>query len=294
MLRLQRLRELTLESGHLSAASGLVAVAGRLYVIADDALHLGVFPAAGSAPGELVRILAGDLPADPVSRKAAKPDFETLCLLPARAGRTAGELLALGSGSRPRRRLAALVPLDDSGAVRSQGDMLDLAAVMAAMEQQAGELNLEGAVVQGPAVRLLQRGNRGRAANGVFDMRLDDLLAGKPRGIRFRAVDLGSVDGVPLGFTDGASLAGGALLFTAVAEDTATAYDDAPCTAAAIGVLAGDGTLLHLERLDGAPKVEGVAVTETANGLRMLLVTDADDPAVPAVLYEAAMPDWGG
>ena len=48
---------------HVSAASGLVRVGERLYVIADDENHLAAFPRHGTQPGSLVRIFAGTLPA---------------------------------------------------------------------------------------------------------------------------------------------------------------------------------------------------------------------------------------
>ena len=80
---------------HMSAASGLVRVRQRLYVVADDALHLGIFndpttPPAGAAPasaldypkGSLLRLLDGDLPQDQAKRKKLKPDFESLVHLP--------------------------------------------------------------------------------------------------------------------------------------------------------------------------------------------------------------------
>ena len=60
---------------HLSAASGLVRVRQRLYVVADDELHLGIFdePTAAQAQvasdsnpehpiGSLLRLLEGSLP----------------------------------------------------------------------------------------------------------------------------------------------------------------------------------------------------------------------------------------
>ena len=72
---------------HLSAASGLVRVRQRLYVVADDELHLGQFddcssPTPNAAPGTLLRLLDGELPAGKKQRKAAKPDLESLALLP--------------------------------------------------------------------------------------------------------------------------------------------------------------------------------------------------------------------
>ena len=97
------LRELQLPQAHLSAASALVRVAERLFVVADDELHLGVFDLGDPAAGRLVRLFEGSLPAEKKARKAAKPDLEALALLPAMADFAQGALLALGSGSTPGR-----------------------------------------------------------------------------------------------------------------------------------------------------------------------------------------------
>lgn len=83
---------------HLSAASGLVRLGQRLYVVADDELHLGIFKdstVTGQAPskGKLLRLLEGDLPNKMEKRKKAKPDLETLALLPALPGFDTGALL---------------------------------------------------------------------------------------------------------------------------------------------------------------------------------------------------------
>ena len=72
MLTLTKLRDLDLAAPpgpgrrpHLSAASGLVCTPSRIYVIADDELALGVFPASGEAPGELVPLFPGALRGNP-------------------------------------------------------------------------------------------------------------------------------------------------------------------------------------------------------------------------------------
>lgn len=63
---------------HLSAASGLVCVAGSAYVLADNEHHLARFTAS-SRVGVLARLILGDLPEPKPLRKRRKPDFETLC-----------------------------------------------------------------------------------------------------------------------------------------------------------------------------------------------------------------------
>ena len=110
-MRTELLRTLTLDASqhplgrpHLSAASGLVLLGQRLYLVADDEQHLGVLDLGSDAPLQLLRIVEGDLPAGAAARKAAKRDFEAITLLPPHAQAPHGALLVLGSASRPQRQ----------------------------------------------------------------------------------------------------------------------------------------------------------------------------------------------
>lgn len=291
------LRHLLVEPGahpraqpHLSAASGLVRVGGRLFMVADDEHHLGMLDA-GEAPAgfvQLLRILPGDLPHDKGKRKKRKPDLEALALLPPTAGHAHGALLALGSGSKPQRQQALLIPLSDGGEPAGSAVVFDLAGLYRPLRTQFDDLNIEGAFVAGECLRLLQRGNKGNALNACIDYPLAQVrawLAGDrsaaPAPLDVRLFSLGDVGGVPLGFTDGAALPEGGWIFSAVAEDTQDSYSDGACGASAVGCVDRDGQLQRLEHLAGAPKVEGIALADDG---RLLMVTDSDDPATPSAL----------
>ena len=252
MPRLHSLRTLTVARAsqpgrprHLSAASGLVAVGRYLYVIADDELHLGMFRARGREPGTLIELHAGDLPLSKKERKRRKPDFESIVVLPRFEGFPHGALLALGSGSRPRRRKGALIALDARGAVTGAPRVVDLSPMYGAIEPEFDEINIEGAFVSGDRLSLLQRGNKGDARNARIRVALpavlDALSDGEPlpRAALFDITpfELGAIAGVPLCFTDGAALGGGAFAFTAVAEDTEDSYADGACAGSAIGII---------------------------------------------------------
>jgi hypothetical protein len=103
--------------------------------------------------------------------------------------------------------------------------------------------------------------------------------------------DLGEIDGMRLTFTDAAS-AGGALLFTATAEDSPDAYRDGPVTGSAVGVLDGDGgRWAPLQAPDGAlfaGKVEGLALFP-GRADRLWIVVDRDAPATPSDLCEVEL-----
>jgi hypothetical protein len=208
----------------LSAASGLVALQGRLWTVADDETVLF-----GSGPDgrwdERIELVPDRLPADPSARKRRKPDFESLAVLPD------DRLLVLGSGSTAARRRGVVVDLR-ARLVR----VIDWTPLFLALEAEIPELNIEGAVVQGDALYLAQRGNGARtpdpsgrgglAQNALVRLDLRRVLAAIPRAeigaetlAAIAPVSLPSLEGVPLGLTDLAS-DGSDLYFAAAAEDS--------------------------------------------------------------------------
>lgn len=282
--------------GYLSAASGLVRVRQRLYVVADDELHLGVFDD-GQPVGALLRLLDGDLPKDAGKRKKAKPDFETLVHLAPLPGYPAGALLTLGSGSRPNRETGVLIALDTEGTPSAQMSVIDLAPLYAPLRQQFPDLNIEGLLLVSGDLLLLHRGNKGdgRSACIRYDWHLlapwlGGLAHQPPAAKRIDVLQLPDAQGVPLGFTDGTALQGGAWAFCAVAEATDDSYVDGACVASAIGVVGDDGQLAHLQWLQGAPKVEGIAAQLAGDDWVFTLVTDPDDPKVAAHMLQTRLP----
>ena len=273
----------------LSAASGLLRVGERLYVVADDENHLGVFDADLATPGRLIRLFDGDLPASPKKRKGQKADLESLLLLPAATAWPDGALLALGSGSRPTRFVGALLPLDAKGEAQGPAQIIDLTPLYGSLNARFGELNIEGAFILGDALMLLQRGSMG-GPNAVIRFPLSTVMAwlgGAAVSLQPAAVvecDLGRVDGVALTFTDGAALPDGSWLFSAVAERTDNAYDDGACVAAAIGIAESDGRLRSMRRLAPTRKIEGIEAQVRGGKIVIGTVTDADNPAIPAEL----------
>ena len=289
-LRTLSLDPATHPRGHafLSAASGLVRVRDRFFVVADDEVHLGVFDAVASAPLRLVRLFDGDLPQPAQQRKKLKPDLEALMLLPALKSGSLGTLLALGSGSRSNRFVGALLRLDDDGDIASDAESVDLEPLYRSVAARVDRVNIEGAFVADDELVLLQRGGAG-AVNAAIRFELGSVMAWLTAGgaselvpRALQEIDLGHVDGVPLSFTDGAALDGGDWLFSAVAERTDSAYDDGPCVAAALGIADRDGRVRAMHRLVPVRKVEGIAARRVDGGIDVHMVTDDDDPGVPA------------
>ena len=277
---------------HLSAASGLVRSGKSYFVVADDELHLGVFDdtlteGTPPPPGSLLRLLEGDLPKDPVLRKKAKPDLETLALLPPLPGCVGGALLALGSGSRPNRETGVLVALGGPGKPNGRMAKVDLKPLYAPLRKRFADLNIEGAWVSSGELLLLHRGNKGDARSACirYDWNLvAPWLAGlqpqPPAAKSVQVIALGAVDGIPLSLTDGAGLPDGEWMFSAVAEDTSDNVNDGACVGSAVGIVGVDGQVRLMFGLQGAPKVEGIAVQREADDWVVTLVTDPDDATV--------------
>ena len=273
----------------LTAASGLVRLGRRHYVVADDEQHLGVFDPASPGPVQLVRMFDGDLPESAKKRKKKKADLESLVHLPPLPRCPGGALLALGSGSRPNRRRGALLGLDDAGVLLGQVKVVDLAPLYEPLGRRFDEVNIEGALIVDDDLMLLQRGNKGgpNATVRFAWAELEPWLLGDvdaaPAPRLVREYDLGQAEGIAFGFTDAALLPeGGGWLFSAVAEDTDNAFDDGACNGAAIGVVGADGALLTQRPLEPRRKIEGLEARMLQGKVVVGLVTDADDPDAPA------------
>ena len=277
----------------VAAASGLVASGPYLYVVCDDHTHLTVLGAEGYQALAALSLFPdlGELPAEPKARKRLKPDLEAVALLP-------GErILVVGSGSRPNRRRGAIVPLFDPGRTHGPAQIVDLGPLYETLQAQLPELNIEGAAALGDRLRLLQRGNGAAGQNAVIDLDLAAALramdAGLPLGadliLAIRPITLGSLAGVPLSFTDASPLPDGRLVFTAAAENTMDPYLDGPCAGSAVGLLSADAVVTWLEPLDTLHKIEGVHARLTGDRIDLLLVADADDPAILSPLLAASI-----
>ncbi|WP_146151952.1 DUF6929 family protein [Ahniella affigens] len=263
----------------VSAASGLVWHDRSFWVVADDENALFVFGRDGDS--RRIPLLPGELPSAHADRKAVKPDFEVLCMLPGTG------LLVMGSGSRVTRMQAVLVDHNESCFV------IDTKPLCAALTTTFPALNLEGATVLGDELVLLQRGNRGDRRNALIFLALEDLrqaLASRSfevlRAPRVVVVDLGQQGEIPWSCTDLTVLADGDLLVSAVLEDTGDAYQDGACLGSSLARLGADGALRWHQRLDTANKIEGIAV----DGANVWLVSDADDRNQPSQLLRAMLP----
>lgn len=276
---------------HVAAASGLACSGSWLHVVADDSLSLATFPLAGG-PGESHPLFVSPpLALDPTERKREKPDLESLTVVPWQGGHG---LLALGSGSSPRRRRGVLQALDPQGRAVGPALVFDAAPLLQGLPFD--EVNIEGLAVVQERLFLGQRGNGRAGENALIELSLPLALQAlreqrpwSPDLIRqIRPLHLGERDGVPLTLTDLAADGEEHLLILAAAEDTTNPYDDGEVKGSAIGryrLRDGHGEMLSLP---GSAKVEGIVRL----GPRLLAVTDDDHPEQPARLLEISdLPD---
>lgn len=295
--------------GHVRAASGASWLFGTLVVVQDDAAFLALISADGRVQDVPLPVEDGTrLWDDRRGNKAKKPDLEA-CFVD-------GELfVALGSGSTPARERVVLARrLESDAAEVTMVEAPELYARMRAEPAFAGsELNVEGAVVHGDDVVLLQRGNgAGEAVDAVARVARAPLVAylaacaRRVPGVELECpplrdvtpYDLGHVGGTRLTFTDGAVDDAGRLAFLACAEASPDTYRDGPVSGVALGLLGASGEARYalVTEADGSPmtaKAEGLAFVPGRPG-RALVVIDRDDPDAPAELVELAMHGFHG
>lgn len=287
---------------HVRAGSGIAWVGGRLAVVQDDAAFLAlVDPATAHVRAIALEAAEGGIRQfdDLRGNKHLKADLEACVTVPHGGAEV---LLAFGSGSSPMRERVLVARRLDTDA--PSAELVHATALYAALRAErrfsGSEMNIEGAALVGSVVRLFNRGN-GAARDGHLpvdascDLPLAALLAylddpSRPPPAVEGVVqhDLDALDALRLGFTD-ATAHGGAVYFSAAAEDSPDATRDGRVAGSVIGVLddAGGRWTLLLDAA-GAPfdgKVEGIAFWRDRPD-RLWAVIDADDPERPSELCE--------
>ena len=271
----------------VTAASGVTGLGDGVLVVQDDGTH-GAWLVGGAT--RALRVLPPveglDTFAEHAGTKHLKPDLEAACGV--RLADGPGVLL-LGSGSSPARMRGVLLRVGQVAepVVADLGPAYDVVARALGVSLEV--LNLEGAYVEGGVLRWFQRGLPAQGVpSGSVDLDLGQVLEmfrgseRRPSVLGVRHYDLGDVDGVPLAVTDAVRLPDGSTLVSAVAEDSATTYDDGPVAGAAVLVLDGEAVRSRalLPHVEGAvAKVEGLHLLGAD---RLLAVTDLDRAGTPS------------
>ena len=290
--------------GHVRAGSGLALWRGWRVVVQDDVHALALVDPSSHA------VHSVPLPAGPDGvrtfgdergNKRLKNDLEACLTLPD------GRLVAFGSGSTAARERIVVMSLGSEGPTIEVIDGAPLYTYLRARTDFSGaELNIEGAALACDGLHLFQRGNgasRGglRAINAIGTFALHafvawlDGLGPPPTLVSAREVDLGSLGGVPLGFTDAAALPDGRMVFLAGAEASRDTYSDGVVVGSCIGLVdLGWGGAVHIAPIlddrgvQTQLKLEGLSFEGlTADGQpRFGVVADMDTPDVPSLFAE--------
>jgi hypothetical protein len=285
------------QPGHVRAASAVRRWQGRLVLVQDDVNVLALRDAEGRVHPRLLPWGEGQRRVfdDALGNKPAKLDLEAGLVLPD------GRLVALGSGSTPRRDRVVVAWPDGRVELRDATPLYT--ALRSHTDFSGSELNIEGATVVGDRVWLFQRGNgapmataqpvdaTGQLELAAFVAWLDG-RAPLPPLCDVVQYDLGRVEGVRLGFTDAATLPDGRVAFLAVAEASPDAVRDGEVVACRLGVIDGeDVCTCDVTDARGTAvrwKLEGLEPDETAGSdggpLRLVVVADMDRPQEPAML----------
>jgi hypothetical protein len=294
--------------GWVRSGSGLAWVPTGLAMVQDDANFIAVHdPGTGLTRSIVLPAGEGGLRQfdDVRGNKRYKLDLEACVAVVEDGGGTI--LLCFGSGSTDQREHVVMVDRWEKEPPRVRlVSTPELFRILRRETAFAGsELNIEGAVQLGNALRLFSRGNGAprdgrQPVNATCDLDLDALLGhlrnpmgGAPPAptgvVQYR---LGAIDGVALGFTD-ASVRGSTVLFTATAEISPDATQDGPVVGSAVGLISAAGTARWAPLTDArgelvAIKVEGLAdVPDGEDGLYIVL--DGDDPGAASELCRVAL-----
>jgi hypothetical protein len=300
MIGLSKVRDLSVldEEGNeqnlpIASASALVKAGDYLLVLSDDERQIAIIEEGTDEPGTLIRVMDGTTPSSPDERADHKPDFECMAHLEPFGRFEHGAILGLGSGSAPDRNQATLLRLASDGRPESDFEIVDLGPLYERLRADIVDLNIEGSAVVGDVFRLLQRGNGPKGRNARVDLDADAVrsaLSGRepisPDAVRtIEYYDLGHLKGVPLCFSDASPLPDGRMAFIASAE-----IDDG-YVGSSLGLMDSDGTVEFNEPVDHELKLEGLATEVLDDGrIRLLMVSDADDPDQPSPLMEAYLP----
>jgi hypothetical protein len=279
-------------ASHVRAASAIRRHGTRLIVMQDDVNALAVMDASSCVvplllpPGTDGRRSFDDT----IGNKHLKMDLEAAVVLPD------ARVLAFGSGSTRARERIVVVESETGVQVRRAPGLYS--RLRKHCETVGTELNIEGAVVQGHRLRLFQRGNGARVTGGrsgspVFDVDLARFLrwlasrGPVPSVIDVLEVDLGTINGVPFGFTDAAVAVDGRIAFVACAEESVNVRGDGPVLGCRFGWLDDTGVqVTDVIEPDGRAtplKLEGI---EPRPGSARVfdVVADMDRPDLPALL----------
>lgn len=296
IIEFEKIKDLKFSSANevfaIHAASGLVKYKENFYVISDDERSLFKFSLEDSFC-QKIELQSGTLPSDPVERKKLKPDWESLIYFPQQLGLEG--ILVTPSGSKLNRQTGYFLNLKESNQKPSVQEV-DFSKLYKRLQKEFSELNIEGGVVMNSTLKLLQRGNGRLNQNAVIDLDLIGLLEdlktsqdlSPERVLKINPINLGTLEEVPLSFTDAFAI-DGFLYFLAVAENTNSTYEDGQFMGAILGQINSQGKVCSTWKIKCSEKPEGLWMEQSKNQYKVYLVTDADSRLQISALYQGIL-----
>ncbi|MBA2405650.1 MAG: hypothetical protein H0V66_12810 [Bdellovibrionales bacterium] len=277
MIKLEKIMEL--RQPYISAASGLVLLDDKFFVVSDDENFIGIFDTNFQTSVSLP-IFSEVLPEEAKLRKSMKNDFEALVHLPLQK-----QLLLIPSGSTLKRGRGAVV--------NERGELLreiSFQSLYSQLRKDFPELNIEGAIIQDEEIWLFQRGNGAQNKNAIISFNLNDFLKATTVTYKIKLIDLGAVENVNYSFTD-ATKSDKNILFLAVAENSSSTYLDGQVLGTKLGLMNASGEILAMTALETTSKSEGICFHPQSQ--HFYVVTDDDNRHLPSTLYRGRLPtDW--
>ena len=309
MIAIEKVRELVIEPlgenrpAFVTSASGLVRLGNRIYIVADDELHLAVFDVKSSQPGSWIRLLPGLLPSDYKERKKLKADLETITRIQPDVFAAAGALLVMPSMSRANRVTGAMIKLEKHLVVNEFNDSpipIDFSDIRNKLKESIDGLNVEGIAIQEKVTKLFHRGSKRKGKSVVVELETEAFLhdlhdTHKPNSrciLKLREYDLGDIEGVGLSFTDAVPMSDGRIIFLAAAEATDDEYQDGASLGSSLGIMKENGDIERIVRIRGREKFEGICADysdSVSHTVEILLVSDTDNEKFPSNLYQGSV-----
>lgn len=278
----------------LSAASGLVKIQDRIFVVSDDENCLGYFSIDDTRPGQLFKFSNEQWPLQTDERKKSKTDLEAITEIDSAGFRG---LLAVPSGSKPNRNQGYWIELNENLTPR-QPKAVNFSNLFKSLE--IPDLNIEACFQISGHMVFLHRGNSAKSRNAFIMCNLESLSEGIQTGALTEDcremtyyIDLGFLKEAKLSFTDACYFHEDRFLYLAVSENTTDTYNDGEFLGAELGCMNIQGEILYRQSLNAPYKPEGICLFSPDSAeRRFLIVTDADNPEVPSRLYSGKVPNF--
>jgi hypothetical protein len=198
--------------------------------------------------------------------------------------------LVLPSGSNLNRNIGVRVKL--RGHELLSVKKIDFSILYNHLGKYFSDLNIEGAAIFDNTLKIFQRGNGASNQNAIIDLNLTSLINDiKNSGViseetvlTIKDYDLGTIEGVPLSFTD-ACFCDDKIFFLAAAENSASTYNDGEYTGAVLGCIDQLGQVIMRKELLCPYKPEGLTFELFENHFNIYVVTDADSTDIESGLY---------